>query len=189
MGMGLVTMPLLFFGSFGRKPHNSSNSLPKHVCKHPQFKLHVARFVEYCNLFQLPAHQQLGVYKVCMKEAGRYVRDAMQLEAKDENAAMRLLLATISRAIWFNKVSVARKVIQTSPLAAELLDISGATVACKDFVYSNALFDEVHRTYLQKDINAMRIVAGNASTANVRKQLKSRIQAFQRLQAVYFPTN
>lgn len=98
--------------SFGRKPRNSSNSLPKHVCKHPQFKLHVARFVEYCNLFQLPAHQQLGVYKVCMKEAGRYVRDAMQLEAKDENAAMRFLLDTISRAIWFNKVSVARKGLQ-----------------------------------------------------------------------------
>ena len=49
--------------AFGRKPRkcNSCNPLPKHVCKHPEFKVYVARFIEYCNLLQVLAHQQLGV--------------------------------------------------------------------------------------------------------------------------------
>ena len=42
---------------------------------------------------------------------------------------------------------------------------------------------------MQKDINELRDDISRSTSSNLKKQLKSRIQAFQRLQGLYYPTN
>ena len=61
-GQGLSDhAPLLV--SFGRHGRTDSSNfyLPKFVCTHPEFKLHVNSIALYCDLLEIPVHRQLAV--------------------------------------------------------------------------------------------------------------------------------
>ena len=63
------------------------------------------------------------MYKLCLKEAAKVVTEKMQLESSNENASRRFVLAIISRVIWFNKTSVARRLMRTSDVGREALQV------------------------------------------------------------------
>jgi len=180
--------PVVFSFSCQHTIRNASNSVPKFICKHPEFKIQLDALVEECKLFTLPNHKQLPVYKTCIKEAARKVRQLIHLQDDNSVQSRRLLLASISRAIWFNNVALAGKIIQTSQLGSDLLLISGRRVTCKDFVQFDDIFNQCHLDHHQRRVNQLRSGIAAAISINAKKQLKARMQAARRQQNVFWPT-
>ena len=94
----------------------------------------------------------------------------------------------MSRALWFNNVTLARRLLQSSELAKLHLRVSGGKVSIANPAFFDAAFNEVHAKYYDGHIHELSSQSSLPSTAaNLKKQLKSRIQCFRRLQAAYWP--
>ena len=124
-----------------------SDSVPKFSCKQASCKVYLESIVEDIDLFSLPAHRQLPVYKSAVKEAARRVPNEFSFLGHTANASLRLILAASSRAFWLNKVASAKKIIGSTSIGDELLHISGGKVHMKDPVDSKDLFNETHCTH------------------------------------------
>jgi hypothetical protein len=124
--------------SFGFKPKKScNNSIPKFVCKHPNFALHVLKFVGYVCLDNVPAHRKLATLKSCFKEASKCVLLDLQFN-EDSLEAQRMAFSSISRAVWFNNVSLAKKLLKSSQLARSHIAIINGLVffyQCRCFFF------------------------------------------------------
>ena len=114
--------------AFGYKNRNGDSfSIPKFVCKHPNFSLHVQALADQVNLFSLPVHKQLATLKACFMEASRLVvKDVQNLE--DTVESQRLIFAQMSRALWVQQVSLCKQLLRTSELARQHLHIVGNKV-------------------------------------------------------------
>jgi hypothetical protein len=107
-----------FVITFGRKPHAAgSHSLPKFICMDPCFKEHLNSLVDYVDIFNLPLHRQLPTLNTCILEAGKIVRQLLLFDDTPTPSANRLILASVSRAIWFNDVNLARRILRFLLLA------------------------------------------------------------------------
>ena len=157
-----------FVLSFGAKLRSSSvsSSISKSACKHLKLNCHVASLASYRNLVKVEDRLILLVYKMCLKEAARMVREETQLESCNETASWRLVLATISSVIWFNKLSIARRMMSNSVLGRKLLQSQGGKFVCKDDVLFDAYFNGCHKAALQKDIHILRVGISNAASSN-----------------------
>ena len=71
-------------------------------------------------------HRQLAVYKTCFEEASKKVLLHIQHNEEDSIQAKRLAFSFMSRALWFNNVPLAKKLLQSSELAKLHLCISGS---------------------------------------------------------------
>ena len=91
------------------------------------------------------------------EQAARKVREEMQHESCNEAASRRLVLATISRVIWFNKLTVARRMLSNSDLGRELLQIQCEEIICNDLVLFDAYSNTCHKAALQKGIHILRV--------------------------------
>ena len=123
-GQGLSDhAPLLV--SFGKQIRSASSSrpLPKFVWKHTKFERHVHSLASYCDLLCLLVHRQLSTLKVCFREASKLVLLDIQHDEENSLEAQRLAFSFISRAIWFNNVSLAKKLLISSELAKLHLQI------------------------------------------------------------------
>ena len=78
-----------------------------------------------CGLFEQPKHKRLELYKTCTKESARRVKLDLIYKSEDELKSQRLVLASISRAIWFNNAGLAKKLLNTSTMARDILIICG----------------------------------------------------------------
>ena len=83
------------------------------------------------------------MYKASIKEAARRVRDEVSFLGNSADASPRSVLAATSRAFWFNKLALAKKIIGSINIGADLLYIDGGKVRLKDLVYFN---DSVNET-------------------------------------------
>ena len=62
----------------------------------------------------------------------------------------RLVLATVSRAIWNNDRRLAKSICRTSSIANDLLIVVGARVLCRNFILFDEMFNEAHHKVHQK---------------------------------------
>jgi hypothetical protein len=108
-------------------------SLPVHICKSPFFKIHLDALIHACDVNSLPEHVQLHSLKVCIREAGRRVREQQDYGEDGTLRSSRAALSSISRAIWFNNYGLARRLLRHSPTAKDLIMVQGLTVICTDF--------------------------------------------------------
>ena len=67
------------------------------------------------------------------------------------------------------------------------LQIQGGMVVCKHYTLFDACFNDCRKVALQKDIHIARAGIANGTSASSKKQLKSIMQCYMRLLAVYFP--
>lgn len=117
--------------SFGKHFRSASkpNSIPQFVCKHPKFEQHVYSFASYCDLLNFPVHRQLANLKVCFREASKVVLLEIQHDEENSLEARRLAFCSMSRALWFNDVSLAKKLLASSALAKVHLQVSDGKVS------------------------------------------------------------
>ena len=71
----------------------------------------------------MAASEQLNVYNSCVKEAARRVRNKSLFKKPDGSEEMKFVLSSISLALWFNSLSLARKLIDFSSTASDLVFI------------------------------------------------------------------
>ena len=175
---------------FGRKPKfEASNSIPKFVCKHPNFKMHVDKCSEYIDVLSFSDHEQLAILKKCFKVASLKVLQDIR-DNEDSVESQRLVFASMSRALWFNNVVLAKKLLQSSTIAMQHLTIVNNRVCLFNAHYFATCFDEIHNKFYTDQIRAMnRQSQALGVSSNLKKQLKSRMQCYRRLCGVYWPTN
>ena len=178
--------PLLF--SFGLKPRlcQGAQPIPRHICKSENFKLELQSLVEDMHFEDLAPEKKLICYKSCIREAARRVRDRLFLEDPASDNAIRMTLSSISRAIWFNDVKLARRVFSSSSIARDLLEVRHGRVVCIDFHSFDSLFNEYHSKDLRNNIHTMGRLLSNVSSQNVKKQIKARIQVAKRFLGIYW---
>ena len=94
----------------------------------------------------------------------------------------------MSRALWFNNESLAKRLLQSSELAKMHLCSSGGKVSIANPRFSNTAFNEVHAKYCEQHSQDLSSQIPLASTlGNSKKQYKARIQCFRPLQSAYWP--
>jgi len=179
--------PLLV--SFGRQSRTdiSDQPIPKFICTHSCFKTRLNLISADINLVNLPDHQQLPVYKACIREAAKRTREHLLYSDAGSQESRRMAIASVSRAIWFNNVALARKLIAASDMGSQLLEVVGRRVYCKDYAYFDSLFDEVHLTLHNRQAQGLRRDLNRTISLTVRKQLKARLQAARRRESLFFP--
>ena len=119
---------------FGRQVKTTigDSPIPKWVAKHPNYKVHLKSLTEYIGIRALDVSEQLLTYKDCMKEAARRVRNETLYLNPDGSAERKIVLSSISRALWFNNLPLARKLLRWSAFAKDLIHI----VDCKVLAFS-----------------------------------------------------
>ena len=167
---------------------NTSFAIPKHICKTPAFVEGVESLVADCGLFEQPKHKRLELYKICMKESARRVKLDLIHKSEDELKTRRLVLASISRAIWFNNIGLAKKLLNTSIMARDILILVGRRVLCRDFSVFDDWFNDSHQKLQQQRINGLKGHIAATNCTILKKQLRSKVQAACRLQKVFWPT-
>jgi len=163
-------------------------SIPKHICKMPQFAEIVAKMVDNVALFGLPDHQQLFIYKKLLREASRHVRDFLLTHFPNGNESERMVIDSVGRAIWRQNLPLARTLVSTSPLAAQHLQIQGSTVALREPEAFEELFNSTRLAAKQSQARALKLELSRTTSAPTAKQLRSRLQANRRLSALHWPT-
>ena len=164
-----------------------NNCIPKVICRNDKFRMHLDSLVSDCGLLQQPNHKILDVYKSCVQEASRLTRRDILFDDEISCAAKRMMLASISRAIWMNNFGLANKLLRSTALAHTHLEIRNGKVQCKDWEAFDAEFNASHSVNIQQQTEEHRHLRNTTEKACVKKQLKSRIQKYQRLQHVHWP--
>ena len=113
--------------------------VPRWVTKHPNYKDHLKSLTDYIGILALEVSEQLIAYKACMREAARRVRNESLYSKPDGSAERKIVLSSISRALWFNNLPLARKLLRWSTLAKDLIYI----VDCKVLAYSYETFEQI----------------------------------------------
>ena len=108
---------------FGPKPRSrDGNTIPKFVCKHLNFSVYTQCLAEHVDLFSHPVHRQLAILKSCFMEASsKVIRDIRNQE--DSMESQRLVFASMSRALWYQQVALAKRLLSSSEIAKQHLHI------------------------------------------------------------------
>ena len=104
------------------------------------------------------------------------------------NASLRLVLAAISRALWFNKLTLAKNMLRITAIEKDLWYIADGKIQLKDLVCFGDLLNETHRDNLQSEFDGFRIGISCTTSVNQQDQLRSRIAASKRPQGALWPT-
>ena len=136
----------------------------------------------------VPVRRQLATLKVCFKEASKVVLLDIQHDEENSIEAGRLAFSSMSRALWFNSVSLARKLLSSSELAKTDLCISGCKACVVNPAFFDVAFNEAHSIDYSTNIKEMRKQSSaSTASANLKKPLKSRVPCSQRLRGIYWP--
>ena len=110
---------------FGRQIKTSvaESPIPRWVTKHPNFKAHLKSLTEHTGILTLDVAEQLVGYKFCIKEAARRVRNEALFTNPDGSGERKIVLSSISRALWFNNLPLAKKLLRWSTIASDLIYI------------------------------------------------------------------
>ena len=164
-----------------------SKALPRHWCYGSVFNESLMQYIEYTNLLQLPPFERVRTYKTCIQCAALCSRDAQRFSDMRGSDSVRLILESVSRALWKNDHKLARTLLNSTSLASSFIKIElGRVVAvCPEELESAYTFEK--QSHLKREIRTLHTLSAQAVAPNERKQLKSKIQAARRLQSVWWP--
>jgi len=100
---------------------------------------------------------------------------------------MRLVLDSSARAVWLQKKKLANILIHTSPLAGELISVDNGGVSLVNPAAFEEMFNSVRLSQRKETQRLLTQELQNANGSNVRKQLKSKLQAVRRLMSLHWP--
>ena len=126
--MAIVIMPFWPFVLVGVCAPCLGFAHPSLGCKHPTFKYHLDSLIDSAMVLDLEVSQQLIIYKKCLKEAAKRVRgECLFLDSQGAISA-KLVLSSVSRALWFNNLTLAARLIRFPPIAEDLIFIDNGLV-------------------------------------------------------------
>ena len=128
----------------------------------------------------------LNVYNQCISEAARKVRDFMLVSNPDGSESLRLTVDGLSRAMWLQDVSLARRLMRVSEVARTFAEIRDGQVFCLDPQGFENLFVEIRRSQQAVVTHKFNQQLTSASGLTERAQIKSKLQASRRFQRVFF---
>ena len=175
---------------FCTKQTNSAKAhvIPKWLCKLSDFSVVVDRYFCASRLLELDPAEQLAVQKRCILAAAREVRDMQLFRDPGNSECVRMVVDSISRAIWRQDVKLAWKVICSSSIGSQFLEICDKQVRCRDFVAFDDLYNKTKMEEHARLNFSLRNNLNNTSGANSRKRIKSKLQASRRQQALFWPS-
>ena len=175
---------------FGRCFHPPAADPPiaRWICKHPNFQMHLSSLTTDIDILGLGVDRQLIVYKKCLKEAARRVRNECLYLNPDGGEATKLVLASVSRALWFNNLSLAKHLIKFSGTAAQLIFIDAGSVIAHSYETFENIFGDFFKVYHRSEVVELQHAIAIESSLTLKKQLKSRLQCARRMQGIFWPT-
>ena len=167
-----------------------TKAIPKAWTQQPIFKEYLDCLIAHFDLDQ--AHPdgplaRLILYKKCLNEAARHTRDYLNLCGSDCEDHLRLSLDSMSRAVWWNNVTLAKKLISVSAFVRHFITIIDGHVLPIDAAEFEKVYVDYkkrHHTSLQQELKDD---IEKAVAQNTKKQLKSRLKASRRQSAIWFP--
>ena len=176
--------------SFGKRVRCAASDppIPAWITKHLSFKIHVSSLAESVDIFSLKPADQLNTYNACIKEAARRVRNEALFTNPDGTEEKRLVLSSISRALWFNNLGLARKLLDCSASAKDLIFIEDSQVKAYSYTAFETIFGDFFNIYHSSQVKEIQKQMVNATSVMQRKQLKSRLQCARRMLAIFWKT-
>ncbi len=113
-------------------------SIPRLWCSTVAFKTQMELLVAKLDLQSLPPLERLDVLKSCIRSAAKYSRDVL-LVSECSGERKRPVLESISRAVWRNDTTLGARLLRTTQLAPELIEIVNNKVIPLDFTAFEAI--------------------------------------------------
>ena len=139
-----------------------------------------------CRYFSLEPSEQLNSYNSCLKEAARRVRNESLYKSPDGTEERKLVLFSVSRALWFNNLNLAKKLIDYSATAKDLIDIEEAQVKAHSFETFETIFGDFFNVYHSSQVQQLRQQMATTLSTMQKKQLKCRLQCARRMLSVFW---
>ena len=145
--------------SFGKSVRSvaSEPPIPAWITKHINFKFHVSSLGEYVDIFTLKPAEQLNTSNSCIKEAARRVRNEALYTNPDGSEEKKLVLSSVSRALWLNNLGLARKLIEYSASAKDLIYIEDSQVKAFSFQAFETIFGDFFNMYHSSQVQHRRL--------------------------------
>ena len=113
--------------------------LPAFLFKTPEYRLIHDQLLSASSLDSLPTLLRWQTHKDIMREAATQARDVLLLQATLSPPAASMLFSTMSRLVWYNKVSLAYKLILKSTTVATYIHVvNGKVTFINSDDFSNA---------------------------------------------------
>ena len=132
----------------------------------------------------LKAGEQLNTYNSCIKEAARLVRNEALHTNPDGSEGKKLVLSSVSKALWFINLGLARKLIDYSASAKDLMFIEGSRAKAFPFQAFEPIFGDFFDMYHSSQVQQIQQQMVNATPVMQKKQLKSRLQCARRVLSI-----
>ena len=160
---------------FGRhiKAKVAESPFPRWVTKHPNFKVHLKSLTDYIGILTLDVSEQLLSYKSCMREAARRVRNESRFLNPDGSAEGKIALSSISRALWFNDLPLARKLLRWSSIAKDPIYIEEYKVLAFPYENFEQIFGDFHNVFHRSEVNQLQNEIAATESLIVKKQFQA----------------
>ena len=96
----------------------------------------------------------------------------------------KLIFSSVSRALWFDDLSLATRAIRHAPIAADLIFVDrGLVCAYSIEVFESTLVDFI-RVYHRTEVGCLQSDLSPTTALTVKKQIKCRLQCARRTQSI-----
>ena len=103
-------------------------------------------------VLDLEVSQQLVIYKKCMTEVAKRVRGEYLFLDSQGAISAKLVLSSVSRALWFNNLSLAMRLLRFSPIAQDLIFIDKGIVCAHSYENFENTFGDFFRVYHRSEV-------------------------------------
>eukprot|EP00959_Pyramimonas_sp_CCMP1952_P218464 4569174-Pyramimonas_sp.AAC.1 len=112
--------------TFGSRPQKAveDQAAPRFLCRAPGYKQYLNPLLRQSDLMKLPTIAKWAEYKRLLREAARLTRDKLVSARTPPLEAKMIMFRSISRAVHFNLVNLARTLLATTTVASEFSEIS-----------------------------------------------------------------
>ena len=108
------------------------------------------------NIFSVGSSEQLNFYSSCPKDAARCVRNASLFKNPGGTEEKKLVLTLVSRAVWFNNLNLAKKLIDYSAIAKDPVYIEEAQVKAHSFETFETICGDLLNAYHSSQAQQLR---------------------------------
>ena len=161
-------------------------ALPKAWVSTKAFKDRLQLLYDKFNFAEMEATQALKLYKACIRNAAFHSRDTLKIANGKGLESKRLVLESLSRAIWNNDVRLANRLLRTSDLARQHLDTSQGVVRILNPPAFEVEYADEKRAYLEKSQSNLTQQLRSSTSLCERSKLKSRIQCAKRMASLWW---
>ena len=93
-----------------------------------------------------------------MKEAAKKVRNECFFMDSSGDQSYKLVLSSVSRALWFNNLSLAARLLRYSPIAQDLIYIANGIVCAHSYENFEQTFGDFHRVYHRAEVSRLQAI-------------------------------